>query len=253
MDCGELMGILDALKRPAVRIPLVLALAVAGGAWLATRYRGAVDARAMATRRHLSCIEVVTRAAFEAAEAGHRPKTLAELVGTPERPGAIETLFLREYAALPEFASPGSPPPAPRPASPSIEVRGAELLWEGYCYRLWPSPNNDRDFAVFAWPEVPGDGRLTSAFISSDPAWLYYTYARRYAGANGGPEPVDLGEPFGGKIALLNQGDSRMSPEEFLDRLSRQNGRIWAKEMIPRPPAPSGSTPQPGRPPNASP
>ena len=217
------MSLLRALGRPAVRIPLLLAVTVAVGALVARECRGSLRGRELAARRHLRFMEMVTRAAQERCRAGRRPGSLAELVGTAGQPGAVETLYLREYARLPEFA--GCPPLA-------VGVRGAELAWGGYCYRLWPSPGNERDFLVFAWPEAAGAGRLTSAFVSSDPAHLCYTFAARYAGADAGPRPEDLGEPFGGKINLMNEIDPQAPPEDFLERAAKSGGKLWARMPV---------------------
>ncbi|HOX08214.1 MAG TPA: hypothetical protein PK280_17600 [Planctomycetota bacterium] len=262
------MGLIDALRRPAVRIPALLALTVVGGALLARQCGRMIEGRRLSTLRHLRCIEVVTRAAREAAAAGRRPESLAELVGTPGKPGAIEELFLREYAALPEFSEPatgsaGSSPataevpggargqpdqPAGRrhPSPPAIQVRGPELLWEGYCYRLWPSPENERDFLVFAWPESADVGRLTSAFLSTHPVWLYYTYAPRFAGPGGGPAPTDMGEPFIGRIGLMIDSDAESDPERFMKRTEQSGGRLWARmELQGSAVRPAAETPPP--------
>jgi hypothetical protein len=177
-------------------------------------------------------IELVTRAALSAAEAGRRPQSLAELVGAPGEPGAIETLYRREYAGLPEFAGSGPRAPGAELPAPAIQVRGEELAWAGCCFRLWPSPANQRDFVIFAWPEAAGVGRLTYAFVSTEPKRLYCTFAIRYAGAKAGPQPQDLGEPFAGKVTLLEGAGPQTSPEEFLERAAKSDGKHWARQEV---------------------
>ena len=225
------MGLFAALRRPAVRIPLLLAVAAAVGALAARECRSSLRGRELAGRRHLRFMEMVSRAAAERAGAGRRPGSLAELVSRPGEPGAIETLYLREYAGLPEFA--GGP-------SLDVRVRGAELAWGGYCYRLWPSPRNGRDFLIFAWPEAPGAGRLASAFVSTDPGHLYYTFATRYAGADAGPRPEDLGEPFGGQVRLMPGLGPQAEPADFLEKAARSDGKLWARMQV-RPGGPPAS------------
>jgi len=229
-------------------MPILLVLTVLAGTLLSRQCSRMAQARALAASRHLGCMEMVTRAAREAAESGRRPESLAELVGTAEKPGAIETLYLREYAGLAEFAATGSDSRPPNPArhteggqeprSLSIQVQGVELLWDGYRYRLWPSPDNAKDFVVFAWPEAPGVGRLTSACLSTEPGRYYCTYAVRYAGADAGPKPADLGEPFAGRISLMKELNPRTSPEEFMERAGKSGGRQWVAENMKRTPGP---------------
>ena len=217
--------------RPAVRIPILLALTVVAGALLARECRRMARGELGALRR-LRRIEMVTRAALSAAEAGRRPRSLAELVGTPEQPGAIETLYRREYAGLPEFSAGGPRPAAADARSLGIQVRGAELAWEGCCYRLWPGPGNERDFVIFAWPEAAGAGRLTYALVSSQPKNLYCTFAIRYAGADAGPQPQDLGDPFAGKINSMAGISPHSSPQEFLERAAQSDGKLWARQDV---------------------
>jgi len=214
------------LRRPAVRIPLLLALMLALGAWAANSYREQMRQQNLGVRRHLRFMEIVSRAAREAAEAGPRPATLAELAP------AIDALYRRKYAVFDEFAL----VPGTDPQTLGVRVRGEELFWGNYCYRLWPGPAGGRDFVIFAWPEAAGAGRLTSAFVSAEPGSLYYTFATRYAGADGGPRPADLGEPFAGQVNLAEELPANASPEAFLKKLARSDGKTWVRMAVKRGP-----------------
>ena len=222
---------LSFLRRPAVRIPLLLALMLAAGAWAANSYREQMRQQNLGVRRHLRFMEIVSRAAREAALAGRNPKNLAELARPSESaPGAIDALYRRKYAIFDEFAL----VPGTDPQTLGVQVRGEELAWESYCYRLWPDPAGGREFVIFAWPEAPGAERVTEAFTSTEPGALYYTLAIRYAGANGGPRPADLGDPFAGKINVAGELPVNSSPEAFLKKLAQSGGKTWARMDVKR-------------------
>lgn len=257
------MSALDVLRRPAVRIPLMLVLLIVAGAFAAHSCAKGGRVRQLGQHRHLRFMEMVFRLCDDGARAGRRPKSLAE-VAAPYSCGemsAIEDLYLRGgYSRLPEFALPVSRP-ATEPRLKGlgrVEILGEEILWEGYCYRLWPAPGSGRDFLVFGWPEAPGAGRLTEACLSTEPDRLYYTFAMRYAGPGAGPRPEDLGDPFGGRVSLMPL-PGKAALEDFLERAGKSNGREWAlMEMArgggrPPEPPPPAEAPLDGSPPRGGP
>ena len=234
------MKLLAPLGKPAVRIPLVMGLLLATSLWAAHSCRRQARMLRLARARHLSFIRLLASAA---SEAGKRPGSLGELVWRSESGdlSAVEKLFLRDYAGRPEFKEMADPGAEPLDRLGEIEVwkgsgergREQEIVWSGYMFRLYPSPENGKDFVVFSWPLKKEPGQLTIAWLSTEPGGLYYTSAPRYVGPEAGPGPRDLGEaPFEGKIYLLSPDAVGDSPREFMEKAEEEKGRLWAREDL---------------------
>jgi hypothetical protein len=240
---------LGLLRRPAVRVPLVLA-AVLGLSFLAVRScREEVGRMRLVRLRHLGFMRLLATAA---AETGVRPGSLGELVWAPEGGGlpVLQRVFLRDFAERAEFLGLAPEGAAPLERLGEVQVwtgsggprREQEILWSGYLFRLYPAPDGDRDFAVFSWPaETAGQG-LVLAWLSTDPERFYYTFSPRYSGPGGGPVPADLGEaPFAGRLRLIPAGPTGPDPDEFPELARRAEGRLWAVERFPVAPAGAGA------------
>jgi len=239
------MGLIESLRRPSVRVPLMLA------ALLATSFLAVRSCRDQAGRmrqvrlRHFAFLRLL---AASAAETGARPEGLGELIWAPESGGlpALHRVFLRDFAGRPEVRDQAPEGAAPLERLGEVQVwtgegparREREIFWAGYLFRLHPAPGSGRDFVVFSWPcETAGHG-LTLAWLSTDPERFYYTFSPRYSGPGRGPVPEDLGpEPFAGRLRLIPAGPDGPDPDEFPELARRSEGRLWAVDRFPAPAA----------------
>ena len=234
------MGLISTIKKPAVRVPLILCLMAVAGVWAARSCRRNRRIVQLLNARHLSFIRLLARTA---AEQEVRPVSLVEIVEVPAggESSPVEKVFLRDYAERPEFAELAGPGVKPLERLGPIEVVHStagpdpgEIIWSGYLFRLYSDPENAKNLVIFCWPVEPGRAQLAMAYISSFPDFLYYTSHPRYAGPGKGPVPADLGEsPFAeGGVDLLG-ADSDRSPQEFLKMLEAGQGKLWARQPLP--------------------
>jgi hypothetical protein len=243
------VSLVDPIRRPAVRVPLILAVVV-GLSLLTARTCREQTARLDALRlRHLSFMRLLGAAATET---GSRPGSLGQLVWAPEAGGIppLHRVFLRDFAELPEFRALASNEAAELERLGEVQVwtgsgelrHEQEILWSGYLFRLYPAPGNARDYVIFSWPlETAGPG-LVLAWISTDPGRFYYTFSPRYSGPGKGPTLEDLGEaPFELKIRLVEAGPQGPDPNTFPARAREAQGRLWAVDRLPGAPAGAGA------------
>lgn len=245
------MKLPEALKRPAVRIPLLMALIAAASVWAASSCEEQRRMMRLAGDRHISFVRLLARTVEEL---GRRPEKIGELLEAPEGGGLapLYRVFAREFAALPEFkdlAPPGAGPlerlgPIHVWCSTAGEQDRREITWSGYFFRLHPRPGSEKDYVIFSWPAEGGEALPTLAWVSTRPGKLYYTSASRYAGPGAGPAPADLGEaPFEGKVNLFSPGKAGSSGRDFPEEVKKTGGRLWAVKELParkRPPAGAG-------------
>jgi hypothetical protein len=240
--------VLRALKRPAVRIPLVLLAILGCSMWAAGSCREHFRMLDLARRRHQSFVLLLAATVRSGPE---MPDRLGPLAWPREgnAPSAIEEVFLRDFAGREEFVEMALSDSGPLARLGEIKVwpgkeeRGKEheLLWSEYMFRMYRRSSGGRDFALFSWPLKPGAAQLTMAWLSTEPDRIYYTSAPRYVGPEKGPRPGDLGEsPFEGKVFLLSPDAAVGSLREFVAAAEEQNGRVWAVEKL-KPQAGAGS------------
>jgi hypothetical protein len=232
--------VLSVLKKPALRIPVVLVLVVGLGFYAMYSCQQQMKIVKLARNRHLSFIQLLARTVST------RDKMPARLgvLAVPAAPGelsAVERTFLEEFADLREFTE--FAPPRARRAERLGEVRvwrahgkpddKVELSWSGYVFRMQRRGPENRDFAIFSWPLDAGPAQLTLAYVSTFPENIYYTASPRYAGPGNGPTLADLGEaPFEGRVFLLPPESAGETPEHFFARAEEHGGRIWAVENL---------------------
>jgi len=240
---------MEALKRPAVRIPLLMIVIVGCSLWAFRSCPEYIEEKAktlqLVNARRVSFIKLLAAAATEAEK---RPEGLGELV-RPAKAGElspVQKMFLRGFAERPEFRKLADPEAEPLRRLGNIEVWSApghesherEILWScdlqpPVLLRLCPSPKNEEDFVIFSWPQNAGKAQLTLAYLSTEPERIYYTSAPHYVGPGQGPTTADLGEaPFAGKINLLPPDAVGDSYDEFLRRAEAEEGKLWAWRKV---------------------
>jgi hypothetical protein len=244
------LKLLEFLRRPAVRVPLVLAAVVACALWASQSCRGQMRTLSLAKRRHQSFMVLLAAAARE----GRPPAaSLGELVWPPEAGGRsrLVEVFLRDFADRPEFAESSPPGTARSDRLGEVQVwresgerrHEQEILWSGYMFSMYPrtgggpegqaAGKGGGDLVIFSWPLKAGRAQLTLAWLSTDPGRIYYTSAPRYAGPGRGPTPADLGEaPFEGEVSLFTEEDAPATLREFVSRTEESGGRLWAVEPL---------------------
>ncbi len=231
---------LRALRRPAVRIPLVLLAVLACSLWAARSCRDHLRMLELAKRRHQSFVLLLAASVRAGPETTDRLGPLA-WPGKGNSPSAIEAVFLREFASREEFVGMTISDAGPLARLGEIRVwqggekRGQEreLLWSDYMFRMFRDPAAGLDFAIFSWPLKAGAAQLTMAWLSTEPGRIYYTSAPRYVGPEKGPRLKDLGEaPFEGKIFLIPPDAAGNSLRDFVARAEEKDGRIWAVEKL---------------------
>jgi len=239
---GQRNRLLALLAMPALRIPLFLAATIGLSIYAMYSCQEQMRTMKLMRRRHTSFIRLLAQTISEQEK---MPVSLGALA-TPGAGAAehsrIEEVFLRHFADLEEFTRFASPEAASLERLGNIGVwraphgkpdDGQEIAWEGYIFRMEPGEGDTRDFAIFSWPLEAGPARLTLAYISTDPASIYYTVAGRYTGPGKGPRVADLGEaPFEGRIFILPPDSASESAEDFRARAAETDGRIWAVEKL---------------------